>query len=205
EPFGQRMYRGRGQRHALGEATRPTDLGTVAHALLSTLRTIATSPARLARDSSADQRFRDARTHIDDRAGVLVSHDEWRAPREETLSRMHIRTADTGGAHLDQDLSRGRNRFRNIVDTEVTTALPCRHLHAILLFVDQRAPKPLIRVIAQLMFAGKSCETVSRFGGRLVILPRRRRSSTARSMSTLAIGLALASAACVTSPGGPLT
>src|SRR5262245_65079475 len=52
------------------------------------------------------------------------------------------------------------------------------------------------------MFGGKSCETGSRFGGRLVILPRRRRSSTAHA---LAIGLALASAACATSHGASLT
>jgi len=55
------------------------------------------------------------------------------------------------------------------------------------------------------MFAGKSCKTDARFGGRLVILSLRRRSSTAHTVSTLAIGLAFISAACATSHSVPLT
>jgi adenosine deaminase/adenosine deaminase CECR1 len=55
------------------------------------------------------------------------------------------------------------------------------------------------------MFGGKSCETGSRFGGRLVIFSFRRRSSTAHTVSTLAIGLALTSAACATSQNRALT
>ena len=36
-----------------------------------------------------------ARAHLDDRAAVLMSHDERRPPREQALGRVHVRAADS--------------------------------------------------------------------------------------------------------------
>src|SRR5262249_44099412 len=157
ETAGQGMRAVRGHGDALGEATEPREIRTLAHAPGRAFRAGAAAIRRLACDGGADQPLADAATDRTDDARVLVTeHQRWLV-RKQPLRGVNVGSADPRGFDSDHDLARTGRGFGDLVDREPCAAAPGGDLHVNALLVvgrdEDAVTRPAIERLGQMALA----------------------------------------------------